>query len=152
MNKLMFNTNSLYEEIVNNNQIDISFELFYAHLEYLYYKNYISYPNTVSQKISIFNNFPFISDKKYEQLKNKKPNCFDFKKENNHNPLVVIMLNQNPTEDIFTEEYSEFEKADFNNPIFGEKLLYLNLIYLKIEERTKMVLEVNLISCKNEKE
>lgn len=143
MNKLMFNKNTLYKEITADSQINISFELFYAHLEYLYYKNYISYPNTVSEKIGIFNDFPFISNEKYEQLKNNKPNCFDFKKENNHNPLVVFMLNQDPQEAIFTEEYSEFKKEDFNNSIFGEKLLYLKQIYLKLEERTKMVLDIS---------
>lgn len=143
MNEIkIFNTESLYEKIFNNSKINISHELFYSHLEYLYYKGYISYPNTISQKFPITNDFKFISNEKYELLKNKKPEYFDFNKENNHIPLVAFILNQNITEDIFTEEYSEFSKEDFNNPMFGERLLYLNQIYSEIEKQTKNVLEI----------
>ena len=78
MMKLMYNKNTLYKELLENKEINISFELFYAHLEYLYYNSLISYPNTIAEKLSTFNFFNFISNEKYEILKQKQPNLFDF--------------------------------------------------------------------------
>ena len=62
---------------------------------------------------------------------------------NNHNPLFPFKLNYVfNKEDIFTEEFSEFGKKDFNNPMFGKKLNHLEFIYQKLVERTKLVLEI----------
>ena len=138
MMKLMYNKNTLYKELLENKEINISFELFYAHLEYLYYNSLISYPNTIAEKLSTFNFFNFISNEKYETLRQKQPNLFDFEMKNNHSPLYILKLDKiNIEEAIFTEEYCEFKKEDYDNPVFDEKLLFLNIIYSKIENRTK---------------
>ena len=143
MMKLMYNKNTLYEELLENKEINISFELFYAHLEYLYYNSLISYPNTIAEKLSTFNFFNFISNEKYETLKQKQPNLFDFEMKNNHSPLYILKLDKiNIEEAIFTEEHCEFKKEDYNNPVFDEKLLFLNIIYSKIENRTKEILGI----------
>ena len=143
MTKLMYNKNTLYKDLLENKEINISFELFYAHLEYLYYNSLISYPNTIAEKLSTFNFFNFISNEKYETLKQKQPNLFDFEMKNNHNPLYILKLDKiNIEEAIFTEEYCEFKKEDYDNPVFDEKLLFLNIIYSKIENRTKEILGI----------
>ncbi len=143
MMKLMYNKNTLYKELLENKEINISFELFYAHLEYLYYNSLISYPNTIAEKLSTFNFFNFISNEKYETLKQKQPNLFDFEMKNNHSPLYILKLDKiNIEEAIFTEEYCEFKKEDYDNPVFDEKLLFLNIIYSKIENRTKEILGI----------
>lgn len=143
MMKLMYNKNTLYKELLKNKEINISFELFYAHLEYLYYNSLISYPNTIAEKLSTFNFFNFISNEKYETLKQKQPNLFDFEMKNNHSPLYILKLDKiNIEEAIFTEEYCEFKKEDYDNPVFDEKLLFLNIIYSKIENRTKEILGI----------
>ena len=143
MTKLMYNKNTLYKELLKNKEINISFELFYAHLEYLYYNSLISYPNTIAEKLSTFNFFNFISNEKYETLKQKQPNLFDFEMKNNHSPLYILKLDKiNIEEAIFTEEYCEFKKEDYDNPVFDEKLLFLNIIYSKIENRTKEILGI----------
>lgn len=143
MTKLMYNKNTLYKELLENKEINISFELFYAHLEYLYYNSLISYPNTIAEKLSTFNFFNFISNEKYETLKQKQPNLFDFEMKNNHSPLYILKLDKiNIEEAIFTEEYCEFKKEDYDNPVFDEKLLFLNIIYSKIENRTKEILGI----------
>lgn len=143
MMKLMYNKNTLYKELLENKEINISFELFYAHLEYLYYNSLISYPNTIAEKLSTFNFFNFISNEKYETLKQKQPNLFDFEMKNNHSPLYILKLDKiNIEEAIFTEEYCEFKKEDYDNPLFDEKLLFLNIIYSKIENRTKEILGI----------
>ncbi len=139
----MYNKNTLYKELLENKEINISFELFYAHLEYLYYNSLISYPNTIAEKLSTFNFFNFISNEKYETLKQKQPNLFDFEMKNNHSPLYILKLDKiNIEEAIFTEEYCEFKKEDYDNPVFDEKLLFLNIIYSKIENRTKEILGI----------
>ncbi len=143
MMKLMYNKNTLYKELLENKEINISFELFYAHLEYLYYNSLISYPNTIAEKLSTFNFFNFISNEKYEILKQKQPNLFDFEMKNNHSPLYILKLDKiNIEEAIFTEEHCEFKKKDYDNPMFDEKLLFLNIIYSKIENRTKEILGI----------
>src|SRR5574344_1140606 len=143
MTKLMYNKNTLYKDLLENKEINISFELFYAHLEYLYYNSLISYPNTIAKKLSTFNFFNFISNEKYEILKQKQPNLFDFEMKNNHSPLYILKLDKiNIEEAIFTEEYCEFKKEDYDNPVFDEKLLFLNIIYSKIENRTKEILGI----------
>lgn len=143
MMKLMYNKNTLYKDLLENKEINISFELFYAHLEYLYYNSLISYPNTIAEKLSTFNFFNFISNEKYETLKQKQPNLFDFEMKNNHSPLYILKLDKiNIEEAIFTEEYCEFKKEDYDNPVFDEKLLFLNIIYSKIENRTKEILGI----------
>ena len=143
MTKLMYNKNTLYKDLLENKEINISFELFYAHLEYLYYNSLISYPNTIAEKLSTFNFFNFISNEKYETLKQKQPNLFDFVMKNNHSPLYILKLDKiNIEEAIFTEEYCEFKKEDYDNPVFDEKLLFLNIIYSKIENRTKEILGI----------
>ena len=143
MMKLMYNKNTLYKELLENKEINISFELFYAHLEYLYHNSLISYPNTIAEKLSTFNFFNFISNEKYETLKQKQPNLFDFEMKNNHSPLYILKLDKiNIEEAIFTEEYCEFKKEDYDNPVFDEKLLFLNIIYSKIENRTKEILGI----------
>lgn len=143
MTKLMYNKNTLYKDLLENKEINISFELFYAHLEYLYYNSLISYPNTIAEKLSTFNFFNFISNEKYETLKQKQPNLFDFEMKNNHSPLYILKLDKiNIEEAIFTEEYCEFKKEDYDNPVFDEKLLFLNIIYSKIENRTKEILGI----------
>ena len=143
MMKLMYNKNTLYKELLENKEINISFELFYAHLEYLYYNSLISYPNTIAEKLSTFNFFNFISNEKYEILKQKQPKLFDFEMKNNHSPLYILKLDKiNIEEAIFTEEYCEFKKEDYDNPVFDEKLLFLNIIYSKIENRTKEILGI----------
>ena len=48
----------------------------------------------------------------------------------------------NIEEAIFTEEHCEFKKEDYDNPVFDEKLLFLNIIYSKIENRTKEILGI----------
>lgn len=139
----MYNKNTLYKDLLENKEINISFELFYAHLEYLYYNSLISYPNTIAEKLSTFNFFNFISNEKYETLKQKQPNLFDFEMKNNHSPLYILKLDKiNIEEAIFTEEYCEFKKEDYDNPVFDEKLLFLNIIYSKIENRTKEILGI----------
>ena len=142
MSKLMFSTKALYEEI--KKELNISFNCFYSHLEYLYYNGCISYPNTNAKTISpFFNDFEFFSNEDFEKLKIKKPECFDFERRNNHNPLFPFKLNYVfNKEDIFTEEFSEFGKEDFNNPMFGKKLNHLEFIYQKLVETTKLVLEI----------
>ena len=143
MTKSMYNKNTLYKDLLENKEINISFELFYAHLEYLYYNSLISYPNTIAEKLSTFNFFNFISNEKYETLKQKQPNLFDFEMKNNHSPLYILKLDKiNIEEAIFTEEYCEFKKEDYDNPVFDEKLLFLNIIYSKIENRTKEILGI----------
>ena len=85
----------------------------------------------------------FISNEKYETLKQKQPNLFDFEMKNNHSPLYILKLDKiNIEEAIFTEEYCEFKKEDYDNPVFDEKLLFLNIIYSKIENRTKEILGI----------
>lgn len=143
MMKLMYNKNTLYKELLKNKEINISFELFYAHLEYLYHNSLISYPNTIAEKLCTFNFFNFISNEKYEILKQKQPNLFDFEMKNNHSPLYILKLDKiNIEEAIFTEEHCEFKKEDYDNPVFDEKLLFLNIIYSKIENRTKEILGI----------
>ena len=143
MTKSMYNKNTLYKDLLENKEINISFELFYAHLEYLYYNSLISYPNTIAEKLSTFNFFNFISNEKYETLKQKQPNLFEFEMKNNHSPLYILKLDKiNIEEAIFTEEYCEFKKEDYDNPVFDEKLLFLNIIYSKIENRTKEILGI----------
>ena len=68
---------------------------------------------------------------------------FDFEMKNNHSPLYILKLDKiNIEEAIFTEEHCEFKKEDYNNPVFDEKLLFLNIIYSKIENRTKEILGI----------
>ena len=91
MTKLMYNKNTLYKDLLENKEINISFELFYAHLEYLYYNSLISYPNTIAEKLSTFNFFNFISNEKYETLKQKQPNLFDFEMK----IMIILCLMKN---------------------------------------------------------
>ena len=111
MMKLMYNKNTLYKELLENKEINISFELFYAHLEYLYFNSLISYPNTIAEKLSTFNFFNFISNEKYETLKQKQPNLFDFEMKNNHSPLYILKLDKINIEEGNKEKADEIEAA-----------------------------------------
>lgn len=142
MLKLFFNTETLYKDI--KKEVNISFDLYYAHLEYLRYKGYITYPNTVSEKLSLYNDLDFISNEKFENLKKEKPEYFDLENKNNHNPLLALKLNGVfHKEAIYLEEYNEFNNENYYNRMSKEKLSHLNLIYSKIVERTKLLLNVH---------
>lgn len=134
----MYDTEGLYKEVIKT--IEMDYELFYSHLEYLYYDGSISYPRTKATKLHVQNDFKYLSKNEYEFLKFKKPYLIDFEGMNNHSPLVAFKLDKTYKTEVFTEKDSEFTKEDFYNKIFDEKLKHLDFIYSKIEQRTKTVI------------
>jgi hypothetical protein len=136
----LYSTDSLFKEVLNN--IEINYDTYYSHLEYLYSTGMISYPRTKSESVSADYglNSSHINEKDFKKLKSKRSYAIDWDKWNNHSPLTSYIKHKVDIDRaaIFTEENSEFGGMDITSEKarYGEELKHLNLIFSLIQDRT----------------